>query len=111
MGISLYLHPNDRKKYGKKGIVTASRLANDLATFKKERGGALVQPFAPPIQIDNREGRRNAILRVFTLLESDGKTITSEVIGGCYVARPELIVHGASNAVAGAVIVNDRKNT
>ncbi len=48
------------------------------------------------------------ILRVFTLIEpaaKTGTTVKARAIGGCYVARPELVVHGASNAVGGAVLV------
>ncbi len=107
MGISIYLDPSDRKIHGKKGIVTASRLHGDLEDFSLSKGGALVQPFAPPIALENEQGRKNAILRVFTTLRSENGTIIAEVIGGCYVARPELIVHGAANAVGGAVVVSE----
>jgi hypothetical protein len=105
MGISMYLSPEDRQMYGKKGIVTASRLEKNLDTYRDTRSGALVQPFAPPIRIENPEGRSNAIMRVFTLLENSNGIITARAIGGGYVARPELIVHGASNAVLGAVTI------
>ncbi|MDX2775956.1 hypothetical protein PV379_01115 [Streptomyces caniscabiei] len=105
MGICMYLHPDDRKTHGKKGIVTASRLENTIDTFTQAKNGALTQPFAPPIRLENPEGRSNAIMRVFTLLERKGGTIHATAIGGGYVARPELIVHGASNAVLGAVTV------
>lgn len=105
MGISMYLNPDDRRVYGKKGIVTASRLEKDLDIYKDTRSGALVQPFAGPIRIENPEGRSNAIMRVFTLLERKDGAIHAKAIGGGYVARPELIVHGASNAVLGAVTV------
>ena len=105
MGVCLYLHPDDRKWHGKKGTVTASRLAHTINTFQESKAGALVQPFAPPIRIQNPEGRGNAILRVFTLLENKEGSIQAKAIGGGYVARPELIVHGASNAVLGAVTV------
>lgn len=105
MGICLYLHPDDRRVYGKKGTVTASRLVNTINTFTQAKDGALVQPFASPIRLENPEGRSNAIMRVFTLLENKEGVIQAKAVGGGYVARPELIVHGASNAVLGAVIV------
>lgn len=104
MGVSMYLNPIERKKYGKRGTVTASKFNTKIAEYQ-DRGGALLQKFVPPIQLQNPEGRNNAIMRVFVLLNNKDDTITADAIGGCYVARPELIVHGASNAVAGAVLV------
>jgi|GEM_PF-1621875 len=108
MGVSIYLEPSDRKKFGKRGIVTATKLKSNLDTYTQDLGGGLTQEFAPPIQTENPEGRSNAILRIFVLLEKDNGTpnkIKAEAIGGCYVARPELIVHGAANSVGGAVMV------
>ncbi len=110
MGVSLYLHPVDRHQFGKKGIVTASRLVRDLHHFKDSRDGALVQPFVAPMQLKNNEGRSNAIMRVFALLKRQDGEIVSRVIGGCYVARPELIVHGAQNAVSGAVVIGEHSS-
>jgi hypothetical protein len=104
MGVSIYLHPKDRQAHGKKGIVTASRLEKDRQLFEQTRGGALIQPFAPPLRVENKEGESNAIMRVFVLLDAKQGTIEAEAVGGCYVTRPELIVHGARNAVAGAVV-------
>ncbi len=106
MGVSIYLDPDTRNILGRKGTVTASKFRNNMEIYA-DRGGALVQEFAPPVQLENPEGRSNAILRVFTLLSRDERSgdIQAQAIGGCYVARPELIVNGASNAVAGAVLV------
>lgn len=104
MGVAMYLNSAERKTYGKRGTVTASKLSTRIAEYK-DRGGALLQPFTPPIQLENPEGRKNAIMRVFVLLDNKNNEISAEAIGGCYAARPELIVHGASNAVAGAVLV------
>jgi hypothetical protein len=109
LGVSIYLNPQDRQTFGRKKTVTASRLATDLAGYRDTRGGALVQEFAPPIRITNDEERSNAILRVFVLLQNNGNEIQADAIGGCYVARPELVVHGASNAVAGAVLLPERQ--
>jgi hypothetical protein len=107
MGVSIYLDPGTRKLFGKKGAVTAAKLKANLEAYAA-RGGALAQEFIAPIQSENPEGRANTILRVFALLSKDKANgeIEAKVIGGCYVARPELIVHGASNSVAGAVVVN-----
>lgn len=106
MGVSIFLNPRDREMFGKQGTVKEGRLLRDVAEYVARDGYALTQPFAPPIQVTNPEGRTHAILRVFTLISGDGEgDISAEAIGGCYVARPELVVHGASNSVGGAVLV------
>lgn len=107
MGVSIYLAPDDLLRFGKRGTVKSGRLKRDIALYQDQGEGALVQPFESPIQISNSEARNNAILRIFVLMESGiyGSTPTANAIGGAYVARPELIVHGASNAVSGAVLV------
>ena len=106
MGVALHLTSTDRRRFTSQGTVTASKLKKLRADYEAERGGALVQPFIPPIQIENREGRSNAILRVFVLM---GREAATKVMGGCYVARPGLIVHGSSDAVSGAVLYNGEK--
>lgn len=91
-GVSLYLNPEDRKIYGERGTVThgkASRLVD-------EAGRMILEKFKPPVRV---AGMGNMALRVMALV---GKERT-DVIGGCYVVRPELIVHGASNSFAGLV--------
>ncbi|MCA9342500.1 hypothetical protein KC950_00605 [Candidatus Saccharibacteria bacterium] len=105
MGISIYLSRSDRERYGKARTVTASRLKRDLSKYCEQNKGALVQEFLPPFQIVNSEDRTNAILRVFTLLSSESGVVSAEAVGGCYVARNEVLLHGASNAVSGAVLV------
>lgn len=107
MGIALYLTSQDRRRFTNKGTVSASKLRHLRGDYEENRGGALVQPFVPPIQIENKEGRKNAILRVFVLL---GREASVRVIGGCYVARPGLIVHGSSDAVSGAVLYNGEQS-
>ncbi len=105
MGISVYLTPEDRTKFGKGGQVKIGRLRRDLVKYLSESDGALVQQFRPPIQIENAAGCSNTILRMFVLLNNSEGVTTGKTIGGCYVARPELIVHGARNAISGAVLV------
>jgi hypothetical protein len=100
MGVSLFLTNNDKRVYTGAGTVTASRLKKTIQMYNEDKGGALVQPFVPPVLFDNPEGRSRAILRVFALLGND----KPQVIGGCYVARPGMIVHGATDAVSGAVL-------
>ena len=98
-GVAVYLSPEDREKHGKKGTVTASKMDRLI----KENPDYIVEKFTPPIVLKSREGiRGNMILRVFILVHPKSGV---EVIGGAYVVRPELIVHGASNAIAGAITV------
>lgn len=105
MGISVYLAPQDRAVFGKNGQVKRGRLVRDLQRYV-QNGGALLQKLHPPFQLDNSAGRNNGILRVFTLLDrNDTGEVVATAIGGAYVARPEMIVHGAANAISGAVLV------
>jgi hypothetical protein len=104
LGVSIYLSSEDRKRFGKAGTVTASRLTRDLEEYTNTNG-ALVQEFIPPIQLENDNDYSNAILRIFTLLSKRGDQISAEAIGGCYVARNEVLLHGASNSISGAVLV------
>ncbi len=104
LGVSIYLSPEDRKRFGSAGSVTASRLEKDFLKYN-DHSGVLAQEFIPPIQIINNQNRTNAILRIFVLLSVAKGIIRSKAIGGCYVARNEIILHGASNAVSGAVLV------
>ena len=107
MGVCAYLTPDDRKHYGAKGV-TASKLERKLEEFCSEAEGVcLTQEFAPPIQTNNASVAGNLILRVF-VLSSRNKAgeLSVRSIGGCYVSRPDIIVHGASNAVGGAIVLN-----
>ena len=103
MGIHIYLNNTDRKIHGKNGSVTVTKLSAKTIEYAST-DGALTQRFVAPVQLDNAKGANNAILRVFVLL-SGGTVPSAEAIGGCYVARPTLIVHGASDSVNGAILV------
>ncbi|HZP55621.1 MAG TPA: hypothetical protein VFB03_02530 [Candidatus Saccharimonadales bacterium] len=92
-GVSIYLSKADQKKYGKKGIVTYTRMQNRLLENPTPH---ILDKFKPPISVN---GIGNMALRVLAFVHAD----RVEVIGGVYVVRPELLVHGASNAVAGLV--------
>jgi len=107
MGVSMYLTSADKELFTRAGTVTASRLRRQVEDYNQTLDGALVQPFNAPILIENNEGRKNAIMRVFVLLGKNNNTPTARVIGGCYVARPGMIVHGAGDAVSGAVVVQE----
>ena len=102
MGVSIYLTNEDKKQFTGAGTVTASKLRSRRKEYQDFRSGALVQPFLPPIAFENPEKRSRAILRIFALLDPEG----ARVIGGCYVARPGMVVHGASDAISGAVLYN-----
>jgi hypothetical protein len=59
----------------------------------------IVEIFKPPIKTHTLG---NMILRVNVLVSND----KVRVMGGAFVARPEMLVHGASNSVAGLVLAN-----
>jgi hypothetical protein len=84
LGVSIYLSAEDRAKHD---------------------GFAYTHRFKPAIQVTNPERRNNLILRMFVLAHPDSSNLKTEVIGGCYVARSEPIVHGATNSVVGSVLV------
>jgi hypothetical protein len=105
LGVSIYLSAEDRAKYGKAGSITASRLVRELTDYVKHDGFAYTHRFKPAIQVTNPERRNNLILRMFVLAHPDSSNLKTEVIGGCYVARSEPIVHGATNSVVGSVLV------
>ncbi len=107
MGVSIYLTSEERKVFGKDGSVSTGRLIRNLARYTENGQAALTEPFHPPIQIINTQNRRNAIMRIFVALQRSNVTtrVETNILGGAYVARPELIVHGASNAISGAVLV------
>jgi hypothetical protein len=99
--VHVYLSTTDRAIHGRQGTVTFERARRELAAAAA--GSMLVQEFIPPIPTtmpDDSKG--NTILRVFTLVHPDGRC---EAIGGTYVSRRELVVHGASNAICGAVVL------
>ena len=43
MAVSIFLDSDDRKRYGKRGTVSAGRLSKDIERLKADHGGALVQ--------------------------------------------------------------------
>jgi hypothetical protein len=94
-GISIYLSSSDRKVHGKKGTISYSKARNIVAGSREP---ILVESFKPAIKT-SRNG--NMILRVIALVSKDN----AQVIGGAFMTRPEMLVHGASNAVAGLIVV------
>lgn len=100
-GVTVYLTPEDKRIHGDHKTVTFERARRTLAAAPA--GSMLFQEFVPPILTrlpSDKVG--NMILRVFTLVHPDGHC---EAIGGTYVTRRELVVHGASDAICGAVLV------
>lgn len=102
-GLAVYLSPEDRQQHGKDGTTTFARAAK-LVDTHRATGNLLLESFKPPVTCKLDEGKiGNLILRMFCLVSPDGST---EVVGGTYVIRRELIVHGASNAMVGPVLVH-----
>lgn len=100
-GVNLYLCPEDRRVHGKHGTVTYNRAVRVVE--EAAPGNLLIEAFKPPISVTMPNGKTgNMILRIFALIHPDGD---SEVIGGTYVARQEVLVHGATNAINGPVII------
>lgn len=98
-GVAVYLSPDDRIKHGKKGTITAAKMQKIM----EANPDFIVERFASPISLRAHDGKiGNMILRVFGLVHP-GMDI--QIIGGAYVIRPELVVHGASNAIAGGVVL------
>jgi hypothetical protein len=103
-GVFVYLAAGEhREAHGKKGTVSYSRSQRHAQELLESDGIAMLEPLKPPIRVDTGEGTTgNMILRVFVTIDIDQ---TARAIGGCYMVRPELLVHGAANSVTGPVIV------
>jgi hypothetical protein len=99
--VTIYLSPADRATHGRQGTVTFERARREFAVA--QAGTLILQAFIPPIPTVLPDGSKgNTILRVFALVHPNGRC---NVVGGTYVSRRELVVHGASNAICGAVIL------
>lgn len=108
-GVSLFLTNHDKQIYGTARAVTGSRLINDTDKFISESGGAFVQPFAPPFLIESGDRKLSGILRIFVLQGKIGEEAVNAAIGGCFVARPGAVIHGAGDAISGAVVLEGGK--
>ncbi|MFY9227769.1 MAG: hypothetical protein WAO28_00370 [Candidatus Microsaccharimonas sp.] len=108
-GVSLFLTNNDKRTYGAARAVTGSRLMNDTDKFITTGGGAFVQPFAPPFLLESGGRNVSGILRIFVLQGKIGEEAVNRAIGGCFVARPGAVIHGAGDAISGAVVVEGSK--
>lgn len=104
-GVSLFLTNEDKRIYGNARAVTGSRLINDTNKFITTGGGAFVQPFAPPFLIESGGRNVSGILRIFVLQGKIGEEAVNRAIGGCFVARPGAVIHGAGDAISGAVVL------
>jgi len=104
-GVSLFLTNDDKRTYGSARAVTGSRLTNDTNKFISTGGGAFVQPFAPPFLIESGGRNVSGILRIFVLQGKIGEEAVNKAIGGCFVARPGAVIHGAGDAISGAVVL------
>lgn len=94
-GVEIYLPPRLREKYGEKGVSTRTRVMRRI-----ELGVPyILQEFIPPFceEINGVQGW--TIWRLFFVWERDGYRFG----GGCWNWKPELRVHGASNAIFGCM--------
>jgi hypothetical protein len=100
-GVNIYVAPDDRALNGNHGTVTHSRALRVID--EAERNSYIIEAFKPPMSVLMPDGKiGNMILRVFVLLHPNRR---AEAIGGTYVARKEILVHGASNSINGAVVL------
>jgi hypothetical protein len=100
--IDIVLSSEDRATFGKKGTVTRSRALRNAQEAIDRDGAVIVERFIPPISARLGDMHGNMILRVFAAVSSADDI---RVLGGVHVTRPELVVHGARNALHGLVLV------
>lgn len=89
---------------GKKvpGTSTKSQIHRFLES-NTSRGGSLRQDYVPPqeVIITNDHRQQYMIFRIFaTWMPEDERY---ELIGGCYLIRPNVKIHGASDSIVGKV--------
>jgi len=104
-GVQVYVSPADRIRHGNNGTVTYAKAERTVKASQTglEADSLLIENFKPPIPVEMLNGKiGNMILRVVVLIHPDRG---AQAIGGSYVARKELVVHGATNAINGAVVV------
>lgn len=102
-GVYVYLASADRQIHGKHGTVTYTKAVD--AVKNAAPGTMLVEGFKPPIPVEMPDGKvGNLILRAFALVHPNHRI---EVIGGTFVARKEVLVHGASNAINGSLVIEN----
>lgn len=98
-GVKVCLSAADKKLLGSKGVVSRANVQKQLNDDK----ALLIEKFVPGVEAEVNESRGGRmIMRIFCTLTAEG----AKIAGGAFVARPNHIVHGASDAVVGAVIVN-----
>lgn len=102
--VDIILSADDRAVHGKRGTVTRSRALRNAEEAIARDGAVILERFIPPIKARVGEATGNMILRVFAAVTSPQEI---RLLGGVHVTRPELVVHGARNAINGLVIVAD----
>lgn len=102
--VDIVLSADDRAVHGKRGTVTKSRALRNAEEAIARDGAVIIERFIPPIKARVGEATGNMILRVFAAVSSPQEI---RLLGGVHVTRPELVVHGARNAINGLVIVAD----
>ena len=99
-GVAVCLTKADGKQLGgSSGSVSRAKVAGLVI----KEGALLAEPFIPGVAA-NMPGQKQGrlIMRIFCAVSAN----TIKVLGGTYVARPNHIVHGSSDAIAGLVTVD-----
>lgn len=100
-GILTYLTPSDIRLYGKAGTSTHTKVRKKLMILSNDNK-MLCEPFRPPIRVELSAAKgANLLLRLLATVSKE----TIVIIGGTYVARPNIIIHGARDAFSGAILV------
>lgn len=126
MGLATYIHEEDqidftrpfciKPVYGSKsdgvgiylpgskstpGVSTRTQIGR-LYRYNQEKGGSLVQEYIPPAEITGPDGKTQfLIFRIFAGYQPE--THQYALLGGCYFTRPNVKIHGASDALVGKV--------
>lgn len=111
-GLGVYI-PNDYDDGGRfSQIQNIPGYGKAIETMQGVPDGYIIEPFYPGIEVTANGLAANAILRIYVALGYDAisEEYSARVLGGAIVARPGLIVHGRSDAVAGVVLAPDPTN-
>lgn len=102
--VSIHLNPFDREELGNKGTITRNRalLQAAQAISDKNQGSVLIEPFRRPIAAKIGDRKAHMILRILATVDQE----SVNVLGGVHLSRDEVLVHGATNSVAGPVVIN-----
>lgn len=97
-GVKICLSREDVSTHGNRDSCSMTKSTELLRSM----GALLLEPFVPaiPTQVSSSDKIAHMILRIFTLISPNQVT----AIGGSFVVRPGVLVHGSKDAIAGAVL-------